>query len=315
MLEKKIAVLIVTYNRKQYLMNLLNSLKDQTKKIDSIYLVDNCSTDDTPQFLMNNKIIDDYKVSNITKSLWEGMTINYYRNNINSGGSGGFSLGIDLVLENKGNYDYLWIMDDDVLPQSDCLENLLLNVNDKYGVLIPNRSTKNFIDKPIQSFNWNNFLQSVTLKRYFNSDKDVIEVVDMPFEGPFISIDVLKNVGTSDKNYFILFDDSDYAQRCLKYTKIAYIRNAHLNRQIILSNDVKYNFSWKNYYAIRNEIIFDKKYNKNKVIPYFRSFILLVRNIFGAVKHMDLNRFKYSIKGFVDGHKQKTGKTVEPGSF
>ena len=83
MLEKKIAVLIVTYNRKQYLMNLLNSLKNQTKKIDSIYLVDNCSTDDTPQFLMDNKIIDDYKISNITKSLWEGMTINYYRNNIN----------------------------------------------------------------------------------------------------------------------------------------------------------------------------------------------------------------------------------------
>lgn len=313
-MKYKIGVLIVTYNRKEYLYELLENLSIQTEKIDTIFIVDNNSTDLTPDFLIDKKIINSYLTNEFTHNIWNNININYYKNDKNTGGSGGFSKGIKLILDSELEFDYLWIMDDDVLPKKDCLKILLKNVDNEHKVVIPNRSTGNFIDKPILSFNWTKVTKSITQKDYGTLNFDKTEVVDIPFEGPLISFDIVKKVGPSNDKYFILFDDSDYSQRCLKYTKIFFVRDAHLNRQILVNNN-QYLFNWKNYYLIRNEIIFDKKYNSSKINPYFRSLFLLIRNILGSIKHRDKERFVYSIKAFVDGHLNKSGKTVEPGSF
>lgn len=45
MKEQKVYVAIVTYNRKEYLLNLLEALQQSEKKISGILLLDNKSTD------------------------------------------------------------------------------------------------------------------------------------------------------------------------------------------------------------------------------------------------------------------------------
>ena len=52
MKEQKVYVAIVTYNRKEYLLNLLEALQQSEKKISGILLLDNKSTDGTNQTLM-----------------------------------------------------------------------------------------------------------------------------------------------------------------------------------------------------------------------------------------------------------------------
>lgn len=313
MKEKKIAVLVVTYNRKEYLYKLLGGLSKQTYEVDTLFLVDNNSTDNTAEFLKERNVISDFETGKVCSSVWENIKIQYFRNNENTGGSGGFKKAIEIMLDSQEVFDYVWVMDDDVLPAADCLSELLKNIEQEYRVVIPNRTTSTFVDRPIHSFNWKNPFRSIRMKKYGNPERNE-DVCDMPFEGPLMDYELMKQVGLVDDRYFIFFDDSDYAQRCFKYTNIKFVSSAILNKQII-PNETTPEFSWKTYYLLRNEIVFDKKYNKNKILPYIRSFMLLMKNILLAIISIDWTRAKYAVKAFKDGHAENMGKTVEPGKF
>lgn len=48
---RNVCVATVTYNRKEYLLRLLNALSEQTHQINTIYIVDNHSVDGTMEML------------------------------------------------------------------------------------------------------------------------------------------------------------------------------------------------------------------------------------------------------------------------
>ena len=255
-------VVLVTFNRKELLIKLLDGLFKQTKKVSSIVIVDNHSTDGTAEELIKRGIIEKSVEGRCEVSLYNDTKIHYYKNSENTGGSGGFKKAFELACEIE--CDYIWTMDDDVLPESDCLENLLKNIDDDYGVCIPNRTTGEFKDQVVISFNWKNPFKSVHKKTLKQIDdiKENTEVFDFPFEGPLFKKEIVNQVGVPNADYFIFFDDSDYALRCLKHTKILFVLDAHLHKQIIpQAGNVNYN--WREYYYARNEIVFDRKYNKN----------------------------------------------------
>ena len=55
--KDRICAVVVTYNRKELLMECLDALKNQTRPLDGIYIIDNASTDNTPNLLFENKYI------------------------------------------------------------------------------------------------------------------------------------------------------------------------------------------------------------------------------------------------------------------
>ena len=57
--NRKVCVGIVSYNRKDLLISLLNDLSNQSFPIYEIIIVDNCSSDGTPDSLIINEIIDE----------------------------------------------------------------------------------------------------------------------------------------------------------------------------------------------------------------------------------------------------------------
>ena len=82
----KIYALIVTYNRKNLLLQLLKSFLEQTVKISKVFIVDNDSTDGTPEFLLEEGIVSWYKTNEISKNMWNQIEVNYFRNSKNVGG-------------------------------------------------------------------------------------------------------------------------------------------------------------------------------------------------------------------------------------
>lgn len=48
--KEKIAAVVVTYNRKELIGECLDAILLQTYPVDSIILIDNASTDGTPEF-------------------------------------------------------------------------------------------------------------------------------------------------------------------------------------------------------------------------------------------------------------------------
>lgn len=121
-----VAAVVVTYNRCELLRQCIAHLAAQ--RTDSllghaldILVIDNASTDGTRQAL---------------GPLIESGDIRYLNTGANLGGAGGFNRGMRAAVEQ--GYDFLWVMDDDCLPQVGSLQALLFadsQLGDSYGYL------------------------------------------------------------------------------------------------------------------------------------------------------------------------------------
>lgn len=107
---ESVAAVVVTYNRKHLLSRCLWALLAQTRPVDKILIVDNASTDGTPELLE-------------AMGLLAREHVEYVRLPTNTGGAGGFGEGMKRAFD--GGCEWLWLMDDDGYPAPDCLEQLL----------------------------------------------------------------------------------------------------------------------------------------------------------------------------------------------
>ena len=108
-MDKSVAAIVVTYNRKDLLIENIESLKQQSESDNlDIIIIDNASTDGTESALQPY-ILD--------------KSIIYINTGSNLGGAGGFNFGIGYAA--KQQYKYLWIMDDDCVPEKSALKEFI----------------------------------------------------------------------------------------------------------------------------------------------------------------------------------------------
>lgn len=318
-MKEKICIVIVTFNRKKYLEKLLKNLISQKDKISGIFIFDNNSSDGTENMLKEIHIIDSIEKNKVIFKNNNYIDYYYYKSSQNGGGAKGFHEGLKMV-HNMNKFDYIWVMDDDVLPEQNCLEYLMKYQSDDTMITIPNRTDENFNDKVCVAIDKKNpfkiFMhKKKMLYREEIEKKEYIEVVDMPFEGPLINCKLIDKIGFPDETYFIQFDDTDYATRATKVTKIKFIKNATLHKQIIPQNNKKKQMNWKDYYAYRNDILFCRKYGENIFVKYLTPIFLYGNMIGKAIIKRKRKNIKVMSKAFYDGYTGKRGKTVEPGEF
>ena len=188
---KKTAAVIVTYNRKDKLLRCIDAVLDQTvsEQLDLI-VVDNNSTDGTGEAVRE----------------YSGVT--YFNLRYNSGGAGGFSFGIRKALES--GYEFIWLMDDDCIPERDALEQLLLfeNANSgKYGFL---SSKVLWRDGSLCEMN----VQRETLTRDIRCFTDKPVRVEMAsFVSLFLPSAIAAEAGLPVREFFIWTDDWEYTRR------------------------------------------------------------------------------------------------------
>jgi GT2 family glycosyltransferase len=103
-----IIAVIVTYNRLKLLKRAVGAVLDQTRKPDRLIVVDNCSSDGTRLWLAQLAS----SRGDVTISMLDS----------NQGGAGGFFNGIKEGYE--AGADWIWVMDDDTIPEPDALEML-----------------------------------------------------------------------------------------------------------------------------------------------------------------------------------------------
>lgn len=209
---EKICCVIVTFNRLSLLKECIQAVLNQTRSLDKIIIVDNGSSDGTKEYLSNLKS--------------ENIQIIYQEN---LGGAGGFHTGLKAAYEQE--YDWIWLMDDDVEVASDCLENLL-KYSDISKCLHPN---KYYIDNV--NFKWEQWydpFRGVTYSLHntsFKNNKDICFVNVGCFEGMLISREIVNKIGFPNKNYFIVGDDLEYGFLASNYTNVSYVKNAKIIRK------------------------------------------------------------------------------------
>lgn len=226
----QIASVIVTYNRKEKLKKNIQCIMSQTYKSDYIYVIDNASTDDTFAYIQDI-------ISNEPR-------IKYLKMAENLGGAGGFYEGIKFAYED--GMDYIWGMDDDAFPHEDALEKLVVCLNeasDDYCFCSNCNKDEDFL-QPIK------------------------EVRDWMFVGFFINRRVVEKVGYPRKDFFIFYDDLEYAQRIIRNGyRIYKVRDSIIDHEDTVHKSLRSKQflgitlrypelpDWKNYYYVRNNIL------------------------------------------------------------
>lgn len=106
----RVAAAVVTYNRKHLLVECLHAILRQTHPVARLFVIDNASTDGTPELLREHGFLDRSDVVHV-------------RLEENLGGAGGFARAVEVTREVDA--DWIWLMDDDSEPVPDALERLL----------------------------------------------------------------------------------------------------------------------------------------------------------------------------------------------
>ena len=101
-----VACVVVTRDRRELLRECLAAVTAQTAPIEHLVVVDNASSDGTPDMVR-----DEHPEAELIAS------------EVNMGGAGGFHAGIDAA--SRSGLRWVWVLDDDTVARPDALERLL----------------------------------------------------------------------------------------------------------------------------------------------------------------------------------------------
>ena len=212
-----VSTVIVTFNRKELLIKCLEAVLRQSYLPNTIYIIDNASTDRTEELL---------KEKGLHHGLINSVAIHYERLPQNSGGAGGFHAGMKLAHEN--GCDALWVMDDDGLPDKDCLKNLMPYLS-HYDYISPMViSMENHAMMAFAGCNTTDFV-----KQELNG---IVNGSAYPFNGILYSKKLIETIGYPKKEMFIWGDEVNYHLRAIVegFQPVVVVNAIHLhpiNRQ------------------------------------------------------------------------------------
>jgi rhamnopyranosyl-N-acetylglucosaminyl-diphospho-decaprenol beta-1,3/1,4-galactofuranosyltransferase len=257
-MEKVIAV-IVTYNRQKLLSECIEALRNQTRKIDKILVINNGSNDNTESWLQAQNDLEFFTQKNI-------------------GSGGGFNTGINLAYQKE--YDWIWLMDDDGYPKNNALANLLEGADEK--LCLRNCAVINKEDK--NSFVW----KTGNYSGINEVNEQIIHNYAHPFNGTLLHREIIKKVGLPKKELFIWGDETEYYHRIITKYKIPFYTKTnsihyHPASAYSYKNDWDYKSNWKMYFYVRNRFHILKTRYSGKPIAAFAMYIIFLVSFSGII--------------------------------
>lgn len=202
-----ITAVVVTYNRADLLLEALAALRAQSLPLAGIVIVDNASTDDTPQRLHAAGLLD-------------RPEIHYQREAVNGGGAGGFAAGMATCLSRGA--EWIWLLDDDAIatpgaaaalaaarPRSDAVYASVALYQDERGQA--------------------RLCWPATLDGSGEVTRDPARLApcqpsaSLPFLGFLVSAALVRRIGPPAAEFFLSGDDIEYVERARRHGAASYL--------------------------------------------------------------------------------------------
>ncbi len=250
----RVAVVVVTFNRAELLEGMLAGLARLDPAPDAVFVVDNASTDRTPDV--------------ITRSTLPRLVP--IVSNVNLGGAGGFRMGVEAAYDE--GFDRIWLMDDDVVPAPDCLATMLA-LDESCLMAVREDTRGRLVEKAVTRFDLRNPLSirpKTAMVETTYGDRsampELVELQNVAFEGFLVHREVIDAVGLPDASYFIFYDDVDFAVRARRAGfRIWAVRDAVLVRQLDFDQQHALD-TWKGFYMFRNLFVVHFRYGENALV-------------------------------------------------
>lgn len=237
---------VVTHNRARLLSACLNKIMRQTHKPDSLLIVDNASTDGTYEMLAAEGWISRPNVVLLALPM-------------NTGGAGGFHYGVKRAYELGA--EWIWVMDDDCMPEPDALERLLEVSKNTAEV---NNKNIGFLASRVLWTDGSPCLMNIPAPHQLwlephSSSKNLSRVSSSSFVSMLINRKAIEEAGLPVKEFFIWFDDTEYSCRisekmpCYLVSDSIVVHETQKNIAPLDFTQLTRETAWKFFYGIRNQ--------------------------------------------------------------
>lgn len=280
----KVGIVVVTFNRLNLLKEEIEALRKQTYSNFQIVVVNNGSTDETLNWLAEQNDL-------------------YIITQANVGGAGGFYTGMKYVAEH--DFDFCWIMDDDVICDSTALDELVKanNIRNNIGFVCSrvigidgNPMNTPVVDDSSINGGYSNWLHYAPF--------GLIKVKEATFVSVLFSTDIIREMGLPYKEYFIWGDDTEYTMRisskydCFVAFNSCVMHKRAIQQKISLATETNSNRLKMHYYRIRNSLYNMKKYYSKKEMRMMRNNLLKLS--FRYLIRFDLTRARIIFNAVID---------------
>lgn len=270
-MQSSVSIVIVTWNRRDCVLNMLDSLRTISYHNVHIIVVDNASTDDSPAAIRQHP-----------------LQVILLENRENLGGSGGFNTGIKYALK-KLDQDYIWLLDNDAEVTADTLESMVRVMERDHSIGIVGSCVLSPEDHDLIveagghiDLNKGVWMPNRRYERYEQSSGNgLVEDVDyVPACSALIRTEVFQRIGLLDERFFLHWDDIDFCVR---------IRKSGM--RVVTALDAKvYHGAEKGYspvtlyYDFRNALLFFSKHFCG--IGFIRAAIAILKNYMSSYGYL-----------------------------
>ncbi|MBG6058523.1 rhamnopyranosyl-N-acetylglucosaminyl-diphospho-decaprenol beta-1,3/1,4-galactofuranosyltransferase [Cryobacterium sp. MP_M5] len=227
---------VVAYNRRDLLIEVLDALAEQTTQVGAVVVVDNASTDDTAALVREH-----YPTADLV-SVWR-----------NTGGAGGFAIGAArAVVRQKA--DFVWLMDDDTVPTNTALEALLHSVGDDHQVTVAGSRVvwTDGRDHPMNTPRVKPFVRAA--ERAAAGDSAALPVRSSSFVSMLVRAEAVLEHGLPIADYFIWNDDFEFSTRLLRRSRGYFVPSSVVVHKTLKLGATDVDPGERFYYEVRNKI-------------------------------------------------------------
>jgi rhamnopyranosyl-N-acetylglucosaminyl-diphospho-decaprenol beta-1,3/1,4-galactofuranosyltransferase len=195
----RVIAVVVTWNRRDLLAESLAGITAQTRRPDAVVVVDNASTDGTPDLMAA-----------------DFPAVELVRIDTNTGGAGGFSVGLTRALALRA--DLVWLMDDDTVPEPAALQ-ALIHARDAYRgdspVLVASKVV--WTDGRDHPMNTPRAKPGVShAEREAATMVGCLPIRSASFVSILVDADEIRRCGLPLADYFLWNDDFEFTTRLLR---------------------------------------------------------------------------------------------------
>ncbi len=203
---RRLVAVVVTFNRLALLRRLLDRLVT-IDGLDEILVLNNASTDGTTEWL--SSLVEEEPPSRPSRNR---ALIQHRTLATNTGGAGGFHAGLEWAIGRDA--DLVWLMDDDGIPEPDCLSLLLERDGqfDFWGPAVVAEQDPTRLCFPIRLPGKSTVVHEMSEVLQAAEGGLIAEVV-IPFNGVLITRDLVQRIGLVREEFFIWGDDVEYLWR------------------------------------------------------------------------------------------------------
>ncbi|MEI5585034.1 MULTISPECIES: glycosyltransferase [unclassified Agromyces] len=231
----RVVAVVVAYNRRDLLAEVLAALAAQETPVARIVVVDNASTDGSGD------------VARAAGDLVDVVDLAR-----NTGGAGGFAAGMAVAMADH-RPDWLWLMDDDTVPEPAALRELLTAVGGTDAVVAGSRVVWfDGSEHPMNTPRAKPFAGRG--ERRAAGVRSVVPIRSTSFVSMLIRADVVREVGLPIADYFIWNDDFEYSTRALRGRRGVHVPASVVVHKTRVLGSTDADPGARFYYEVRNKL-------------------------------------------------------------